>query len=162
GDDFWGDNTNCATHLSAPSTDTPCRRHNLFDFLRFNLRPVDASQPLPLQPRRLNFSFFTGRTSSSVPTVDVAPARDEDRYGIVPPTEAEVAAAMAAALQQASGNAVDGPTSQGQAAVGVQGSQVATQGPPTQIAQGQHSTADAGEPAVYHVLSTLYTEFVDD
>jgi len=116
----------------------------LFYSLRFNRRPVDAVQPPPPQSRHRNFSLFTGQTS--VPTVDVAPAQDVERYGIAPPTEAEVAAAMAAALQQVNGNAVDGQTSQGQAVVGVQGSQVATQGPLTQIAQGQHSTADTGEP----------------
>ncbi|OAX37399.1 hypothetical protein K503DRAFT_866892 [Rhizopogon vinicolor AM-OR11-026] len=144
GDDFWGDNTNRSPYRSAPFTDPPRRRRNFFDFLRFNVRPVGASHPLPLQSRRRNFSFFTGTTSVS--TIDVAPARDEDRYGIAPPTDAEVAAAMAAALQQASGNTVDGQTSQGQAAAGVQESQVATQGPTSQIAQGQHPAADTGEP----------------
>ncbi|OJA20963.1 hypothetical protein AZE42_12890, partial [Rhizopogon vesiculosus] len=143
GDDFWGNNTNRAPHCSVPSTD-PSPRRNLFDFLRFNLQPVDASQPVPLQPRRRNFRFFTGITS--VPTVDVAPAQDVERYGIVPPTEAEVAAAMAAALQQPSGNAISGQTSPGQAVVGVQVSQVATLGSPAQIVQGQHSAADTGEP----------------
>ncbi|OAX39332.1 hypothetical protein K503DRAFT_865484 [Rhizopogon vinicolor AM-OR11-026] len=105
GDDFWRNNTNRAPHRSAPSTGPPPRR-NLFDFLRFNVQPVGASQPLPLQPRRRNFSLFTGRTS--VPTVDIAPAQDVEIYGIAPPTEAEVVATMAAALQQASGKAVDG------------------------------------------------------
>jgi len=65
------------------------------------------------------------------------------RYGIVPPTEAEIAAAMAAAMP--SDNAVDSQTVQGQAAEGIQGSQVGTQGP-TQFAQGQNSAADTGEP----------------
>ncbi|OJA14358.1 hypothetical protein AZE42_13324 [Rhizopogon vesiculosus] len=73
GDDFWGNDTNRTPRHSAPLPD-PYPRRNLFDFLRFNRGPVDASQPLPLQPRPRNFSLFTGRTS--VPTVDVAPAQD--------------------------------------------------------------------------------------
>ncbi|OJA12821.1 hypothetical protein AZE42_10168, partial [Rhizopogon vesiculosus] len=37
GDDFWGDNTTRSPHRSAaPSTDSPRRRRNLFDFLRFS------------------------------------------------------------------------------------------------------------------------------
>ncbi|OJA08636.1 hypothetical protein AZE42_06960 [Rhizopogon vesiculosus] len=78
--------------------------------------------------------------------VSISIAITLQRIITVPPTKAEMDAAMAATLQQASGNAVNGQTSQGQAVAEVQGSQVATQGPPTQIAQGQHSTADSGEP----------------
>ncbi|OJA11179.1 hypothetical protein AZE42_10585, partial [Rhizopogon vesiculosus] len=143
GDDFWGNNTNRTPHRSAPSTGPSRRRRNLFDFLRFKFQPVDATQPIPPQPRLRNFSLFIRRTS--VPTVIVAPARDEDRYGIVPPTDAEIATAMAAAMQHPSDNAVDSQTAQGQAAEGVQGSQVATQGP-TQFAEGKNSAADTGEP----------------
>ncbi|OJA14073.1 hypothetical protein AZE42_10506, partial [Rhizopogon vesiculosus] len=143
GDDFWGNVTNRTPHRTAPLPD-PSPRRNFFDFLRFNLRPVDASQALPLQHRRRNFSLSTGRTS--VPTV-VAPARDEDRYGISPPTEAEVVAAMAAALKQASGNAVDSQTSQGQAAAVVQGSQVVTQGQPSQLTPGHNSSLGVEDPS---------------
>ncbi|OAX34978.1 hypothetical protein K503DRAFT_773977 [Rhizopogon vinicolor AM-OR11-026] len=54
---------------------------------------------------------------------------------------------MAAALQQASGNAVGGQTSQGQAVVAVQGSQVVTQGQPSHLTQGQHRSPGVGEPS---------------
>ncbi|OJA21183.1 hypothetical protein AZE42_11128 [Rhizopogon vesiculosus] len=144
GDGLWGNDTNGTPHHSGLLPDSSPHRRNLFDFLRFNLRPVDASRPLLPQPCRRNFSLFTGRTS--LPTVDIAPAQDVERHATAPPTEAEVAAAMAAALQQASRNAVDNPMSQGQPAAGVQGSQVVTQGPLMQIAQEQHSLADTGEP----------------
>jgi hypothetical protein len=68
-----------------------------------------------------------------VQTVDVTPARDDDvscsssltfdiiemtlqRYGIVPPTEAERAAAMAMAMGDATGNEVSGVAQGGAAA----------------------------------------------
>ncbi|OJA16943.1 hypothetical protein AZE42_13489 [Rhizopogon vesiculosus] len=76
GDDFWSNDTNRTPHRSAPLPDPSPRRRNLFDFLRFNPRDAHASLPIPLQPRRRNFSLFTGRTS--VPTDVVALARDED------------------------------------------------------------------------------------
>ncbi|KAJ8597773.1 hypothetical protein M405DRAFT_855349 [Rhizopogon salebrosus TDB-379] len=63
--------------------------------------------------------------------LDVAPARDEDRYAITPPTKAE----MAAAMQYAIGNEVNGSAHHGGAAAGVQGPQ---EGPSTQFAQGQN------------------------
>ncbi|OAX31748.1 WD40 repeat-like protein [Rhizopogon vinicolor AM-OR11-026] len=156
-DDFWRNNTNRAPHRSVPSTDPLPRRRNLFDSLRFNLRPVDASQPLPLQPRRRNFSLFT--RISSVPTVDVAPAQDVERYSIAPPTEAEVAAAMAAALPQASGNAVDGQTSQDQAAAGVRGSHVVSQGQPSQLTQGQHLSPGVEDPSYEIGCFGIYVHF---
>ncbi|OAX31435.1 hypothetical protein K503DRAFT_777577 [Rhizopogon vinicolor AM-OR11-026] len=57
---------------------------------------------------------------------------------------------MAAAMQRPSDNAVNRQTAQRQAAEGVQGSQVATQGP-TQFTQGNNSAADTGEPAYFIV-----------
>ncbi|OJA13526.1 hypothetical protein AZE42_12320 [Rhizopogon vesiculosus] len=137
GDNFWGHNANRSRHRSAARTTDPPPRRNLFHLLRFNVRPIDAPQPLPLQPRRGNFSFFTGRTS--VPTVDVAAAQDVERYGIAPPTEAEVAAAMAAALPQVSSNAANSQMPQGQAAAGIQGSHVNT--------QGQHPSPGVEDPS---------------
>ncbi|KAJ8596079.1 hypothetical protein M405DRAFT_837373, partial [Rhizopogon salebrosus TDB-379] len=65
---------------------------------------------------------------------DVAPARDEDRYGIAPATEAE----MAAAMQYAISNEVNGSAHQGGAAAGVQGPQ---EGSSTQTAQGENLAA---------------------
>ncbi|KAJ8586569.1 hypothetical protein M405DRAFT_823180, partial [Rhizopogon salebrosus TDB-379] len=68
----------------------------------------------------------------------VAPARDEDRYAIAPPTEAEKAAAM----QYAIGNEVNSSAHQGGAAAGVQDPQ---EGPSTQTSQGQNLAALAEE-----------------
>jgi len=132
GNEFWGDDTKSTPRRLPPrSGPSPLRRRNFFDFLYFG-RPVDASPSIPLQARRWNFSLSTGRIP--VHTVDVAPARDEDRYAIAPPTEAEVAAAM----QYALGNEVNGSAHQGGAAAGVQGPQ---EGPSTQTAQGQNVAA---------------------
>jgi hypothetical protein len=51
-------------------------------------------------------------------------------------------------LQQASGNAVNGQTSQSQAAAVVQGSQVVIQGQPS---QGQHPSPGVEEPS-YEIM----------
>ncbi|KAJ8587844.1 hypothetical protein M405DRAFT_934497 [Rhizopogon salebrosus TDB-379] len=80
-------------------------------------------------PRQWNFSLFAGRISAH--TVDVAPARDEDRYAIAPPTKAEVAAAM----QYATENEVNGSAHQGVTVAGVQGPQ---EGSSPQTAQEQN------------------------
>ncbi|KAJ8588426.1 WD40 repeat-like protein [Rhizopogon salebrosus TDB-379] len=106
-----------------PSVAHTPRRRNFSDFLYFR-RPVDASPSIPIKAWRWNFSLFTGRIFAH--TVDVAPARDDDRYTIAPPTEAEVAAAM----QYAIDHAADSQASQGQAAARVQGSEACTQGQP--------------------------------
>jgi len=60
---------------------------------------------------------------------------------------------MAAALQQVSGNAVDSQTSQSQAAAMVQGSQVVTQGQPS---QGQHPSLGVEEPSYEIVCCGFY------
>jgi hypothetical protein len=69
-------------------------------------------------------------------------AIDLQRYGIVPQTEAEVAAAM----QQTSGNADDSLTSRGQAVAGAPGSEVYTLGQPSHATQLQIllKTQDSG------------------
>jgi hypothetical protein len=145
GNEFWGDDSrNTPRRLPPPgrSGPSPPRRRNFFDFLYFR-RPIDASPSIPLTARRWNFSLFTGRIPAH--TVDVAPARDEDvsrsslilprpwhycnnlqRYGIVPPTEEE----MAAAMQHVIDHAADSRASQGQAAAGAQDSEVCNQGQP--------------------------------
>ncbi|OJA20744.1 hypothetical protein AZE42_10539, partial [Rhizopogon vesiculosus] len=139
GDNFWGDNTNRSPHRSpAPSTDPPPRR-NLFDFLRFNVRPVGASQPLPLQSRTWNASLIPVRISRH--RVDVAPCRIDDRYAVAPPTEVEVAAAM----QDVTGNKANGSVQPGGIAVGVQGPQ---QAPPTQTPEGKNSGAGIDESVI--------------
>src|ERR1700709_894292 len=140
GNEFWGDGTKSTRRLPPRSGPSPPRRRNFFDFLYFR-RPVDASQSIPLQARRWNSSLFPGRIRAH--TTDVAPARDEDvshsslilprpwhyhnnlqRYGIAPPSDAEVVAAM----QYAIGNEVNRSAHQGEAAAGVQGPQ---EGPST-------------------------------
>ncbi|OAX34972.1 WD40 repeat-like protein [Rhizopogon vinicolor AM-OR11-026] len=153
GDDFWGDNINRSPHRSAPSTDPPPRR-NLLDFILFNVRPVGTSQPLPLQSRRWNASLIPVRISRH--RVDVAPCRIDDRIATASPTKAEVDAAMAAALQQVSGNAVDSQTSQSQAAAMVQGPQVVTQGQPS---QGQHPSSGVEEPSYEMGCCGFYVHF---
>ncbi|KAJ8585353.1 hypothetical protein M405DRAFT_936058 [Rhizopogon salebrosus TDB-379] len=135
GNEFWDDDIKSAPRRLLPrSRPSPPRRRNFFDFLYFR-RPLDASPSIPLKARRWNFSLFTGRIPAH--TVDVAPARDEDRYAIAPATEAE----MAAAMQYVIGNEVNGLTHQGGAVAGVQG----PQGPSTQTAQGQNTVAPTEE-----------------
>ncbi|KAJ8597772.1 hypothetical protein M405DRAFT_927839 [Rhizopogon salebrosus TDB-379] len=129
GNDFWGDSTKSTPRRLPPrSGPSPSRRRDFFDFLYFR-RPVDAFPSILLKAPRWNFSLFTGGIPAH--TVDVAPARDEDRYAIAPPTEAEKAAAM----QHAIGN-------EGGAAAGVQGPQ---DGPSTETAQGQNLAAPTEE-----------------
>ncbi|KAJ8579398.1 hypothetical protein M405DRAFT_835862, partial [Rhizopogon salebrosus TDB-379] len=130
GNEFWSDSDTKSTprHLPPSRGPSPPRRRNFFDFLYFR-RPVDASPSMLLQARRWNFTLFNGRILAH--TVDVAPARDEDRYAIAPPTEAEKAAAM----QYVTDNEVNGSAHQGGAGVGVQGPQ---QGSSPQTAQEQN------------------------
>ncbi|OAX32353.1 hypothetical protein K503DRAFT_805294 [Rhizopogon vinicolor AM-OR11-026] len=154
--DFWGDGTNHSPRRSAPLADpSPPRQRNFFDFLRITPRLVDTFQPiLPLYPWRWTLSLFTRRIAAR--TVNVSPARDEDRYAIAPPTEAEVAAAMQRIADNSTqpGQALAGaprvsthgaPTQPGQVIVGT--SQVSMQGPPTQITPGKGSAVCTEEPS---------------
>jgi hypothetical protein len=147
GNEFWGDGTKSTRRLPIRRGPSPPSRRNFFDFLYFRW-PVGASPPTQSNARRWNFSLFSGRIPAHI--VDVAPARDEDvsrsslilprlwhycnnlqRYAIAPPTEAE----MAAAMQYAIDNEVNGSAHQDGAAAGVQDPQ---EGPSTQTSQGQH------------------------
>jgi hypothetical protein len=56
---------------------------------------------------------------------------------------------MAAAMQQAGGNAGDSSTSQGQAVAGAQDSHVHTMGQPSHATQ--NSSTDAGEPSSHEI-----------
>ncbi|KAJ8596424.1 WD40 repeat-like protein, partial [Rhizopogon salebrosus TDB-379] len=118
GNEFWSDGAKSTPRRLPPRSgpSSLCRR-NFFDFLYFR-KPVDASPSIPLKARRWNFSLFTGRIPAPH-TVDVAPARDEDRYAIAPATEAEKAAGM----QYATDNEVNGSAHQGATVAGVQGPQ---------------------------------------
>ncbi|OJA13401.1 hypothetical protein AZE42_12298, partial [Rhizopogon vesiculosus] len=140
GDDFWRNNTNFSPHRSAAlSTDPPPPRRNLFDFLRFNIRPVGASQPLPLQSRRWNTSLIPVRISRH--RVDVAPCRPPEIYGMAPLTEEEIATAM----QDVTGNEANSSAQSSGSAVRVQGPQ---QAPPTQTPQVQTFGAGTDESVI--------------
>lgn len=118
GDDFWSYGTERAPHRPAPPASTLSRLHwrSFFGSTHLRTRPANAT---PRQPRHWNFNLLPLGTSSR--TVDVAAAREDDRYGIAPPTEAEVAAAMGHTTTCDEANS---STPLGQAAVGVQGPQV--------------------------------------
>ncbi|KAJ8593360.1 WD40 repeat-like protein [Rhizopogon salebrosus TDB-379] len=166
--DFWGDDTTNRTPrrlapITSSSTLSP-RWHNLLNFLHFTHQPVKTSQPIPLHPRRWNFSLFTRPGRIPTQTIDVTPARDEDRYAIAPPTEAEVAAAM----QQAGSNADNSSMSQGQAISGAQGSQVCTTGQPSHATQLQNSSPDTEireSPFMYYpstiTLPVAHKQYLD-
>ncbi|KAJ8594287.1 hypothetical protein M405DRAFT_516338 [Rhizopogon salebrosus TDB-379] len=130
--DFWGNGTSHTPHRSAHLTSTTSRPRNFPHFLRVTPRLVDAFT-MPLQLRRRNFNPFAGK--DSVCTGDVAPARDEDRYGIAPPSAAEVAAAMQ--------EVCDSSAQQGQAAA--EAPQVSIQRPPTQVIPGKSSALGTEE-----------------
>lgn len=86
-------------------------------------------------------NLFSVRTS--IRPVDVAPCRDEDRYGITPPSEAEVAAAM----ESTSDKQAHSSAQQSQAVAGARGSEVRTgQGQTTiSVAPAHNSGADTDE-----------------
>ncbi|OJA08301.1 hypothetical protein AZE42_07569 [Rhizopogon vesiculosus] len=81
------------------------------------------SQSAPLQSRRWNASLIPVRISRH--SIDVAPCRPPEIYGMAPLTEAEIAAGM----QDVTGNEVNGSAQPGRTAVEVQRPQ---QSPPTQ------------------------------
>ncbi|KAG2115046.1 WD40-repeat-containing domain protein [Suillus clintonianus] len=96
--------------------------NTIFSSLYFSTWPSNAPQPIPRQPWHRNSNPFPVRSSRR--PVDVAACRDEDRYGIVPESDAEAAAAML----RTSGNEVDSPMRPSQPAVGAQ----VSHGRPTQ------------------------------
>lgn len=141
GNDFWGNNTDPIPRRSA-GTLSLLRLHNVFSFLRPRTQPVDALQAIPLKIRHRSFNFFPARTSTALSSVNVAPCRDEDRYGITPPSEAEVAAAMGTTGD----NQADSSAQQGQAVLGAQCSQVHTmQGQSTPMVHPRNSSAGTDE-----------------
>ncbi|KAG2741897.1 WD40 repeat-like protein [Suillus brevipes Sb2] len=136
GNDFFADHSNGRT--APPANSSLLHWRSLFGSLRFSARPTDAPRPSPREPRHWNFRLRP--VGKSRRTVEVAPARDEDRYGITPETDAEAAAAM----QRTDGDEVDNSTQPGQPATGVQASQVQP------IQQAQVSTSGP-EDVVYEV-----------
>ncbi|KAG2753526.1 hypothetical protein P692DRAFT_20722267, partial [Suillus brevipes Sb2] len=136
GKDFFADHSDRRT--APPANSSLLHWRSLFSSLRFSDRPPYTSRPSPRESRRWNFRLRP--IGKSRRTVEVAPAHDEDRYGITPETDAEAAAAM----QRTDGDEVDNSTQPGQPATGVQGSQVQ----PNQ--QAQISTGGP-EDVVYEV-----------
>ncbi|KAG2030399.1 kinase-like domain-containing protein [Suillus americanus] len=134
GNEFRADDTNCTPRRSADPS-SPLDLRNLFGFLRSSTRPTNASLSIRLPPRRLNVSFFPVRVSRR--PADVAPCREEDRYGITPESDAEAAAAM----QRMNSNNADISMQQVQGVAGAQGSQ-------GRGAQGQSSDFEAGKPLI--------------
>ncbi|KAG2067070.1 hypothetical protein BDR04DRAFT_1120707 [Suillus decipiens] len=125
GKDFWDADTN-STHRPAapPATQLSALRwRNLLSSLHFSTRPPNGPQSIPLESRRWNFNFFSG--GSSIRTVNVPLAQDEDRIGITPETDAEVAAAM----QRTNSDAVGSSTQPGRPRA-VSGTQI-SEGQPT-------------------------------
>ncbi|KAG2739226.1 WD40 repeat-like protein [Suillus brevipes Sb2] len=116
GKDFFADHSNRPT--APPANSSLLHWRSLFGSLRFSARPTDAPRPSPRESRRWNFRLRP--VGKSRRTVEVAPARDEDRYGITPETDAEAAAAM----QRTDGNEADNSTQPVQPAAGPQAPQV--------------------------------------
>ncbi|KAG2738065.1 hypothetical protein P692DRAFT_20928051, partial [Suillus brevipes Sb2] len=129
GKDFWDANTNTAPCPAAPASPLSALYwRNLLGSLHATTRPSNASQSIPLEPRRWKFNLLRG--GSSIPMVEVAAGRKKNRIYISPPSAAEVAraeAAAAAAAQHANGNQAGSSTQAGQAQP-VSGTQV-SQGP---------------------------------
>ncbi|KAG1803346.1 WD40-repeat-containing domain protein [Suillus subaureus] len=133
GNDFFGNDTNSAP---APPASPSSLLRSLFGSLRVGTRPPDSLRSMPREPRHWNFNLFPVRISRR--TVFVSPARDEDRYGITPESDAEAAAAM----QRTDGNETTSSAQPGQPAAGVQGSQ-------ERPIEAQGSSGGTGE--VYYV-----------
>ncbi|KIK32405.1 hypothetical protein CY34DRAFT_19072 [Suillus luteus UH-Slu-Lm8-n1] len=116
GKDFFADHSDRCT--APPANSSLLHWRNFFGSFRFSSQPANAPRPSPRESRRWNFRLRP--VGKSRRTVEVAPARDEDRYGITPETDAEAAAAM----QRTDGDEVDNSMQLGQPAAGAQGSQV--------------------------------------
>ncbi|KAG2752815.1 WD40 repeat-like protein [Suillus brevipes Sb2] len=128
GKDFFADHPN--RRAAPPANPSLLNWRSLFGSFRFSGRPADAPRPSPRVSRHWNFSLLP--VGNSRHTVEVAPARDEDRYGITPETDAEAAAAM----QRTDGNEADNSTQPGQPAAGSQASQVQPIQTPAQVSTG--------------------------
>ncbi|KAG2336011.1 WD40 repeat-like protein [Suillus weaverae] len=122
GEDFFGNGTDGASRRATLQVIPPSALdwRSLFGLLDLSPRPSNASHPIPPESRRgiFNFfSFFSGGNSGG--TSEVAPARDEDRYGITPETDEEAAAAM----ERTSGDEANNSTQSGKPAAGTPASQ---------------------------------------
>ncbi|KAG2747526.1 WD40 repeat-like protein [Suillus brevipes Sb2] len=136
GKDFWDADTNSTPHPAAPPANPLSTLHwrNFLGPLRVSIRPSNAPQPIPLEPRRWNFNF---RGGSSIPT----------RIFVSPPSAAELARAeAAAAAQHANGNQAGSSTPVGQPQA-VPGAQV-SQGRPTETQGAGGGTGDVSYDGV--------------
>lgn len=114
GNDFFRNESDHAPRRTAPPASSLSLIHwrHLLNSIHFGTRPANASQPIERQSRHWNFNLFPG--GNSMHTVNVAPARDEDRYGITPESDAEAAAAM----HRTDGSDIDNSTQPGRSEVG--------------------------------------------
>ncbi|KAG2067077.1 WD40 repeat-like protein [Suillus decipiens] len=89
GNDFFG---NDMKNASASPVNPLSVFRKLFGTLHVGTRPRNSPRARPREPRHWNPNlFFVGISRRPV---EVAPCREEDRYGITPETDAEAAAAM--------------------------------------------------------------------
>ncbi|KAG2050092.1 WD40 repeat-like protein [Suillus hirtellus] len=144
GNDFFGNESDHTSRRVAPAASSSSLIHwrRFISSIHFGTRPANASQLMERHSRHWNFNFNLFFGGHSMRTVDVPLAQDEDRYGIVPETDAEAAAAM----QRTNTNQANSATQSGQP-TGPQPSQVQ----PIQM-QAQGSTNGA-EDFVYNGVS---------
>ncbi|KAG1803345.1 WD40-repeat-containing domain protein [Suillus subaureus] len=114
GNDFFGSDIN---RVPAPPAGPSSLLRSLFGYISVGTRSPNSLQSMPREPRHWNFNLFPVWISRR--TVFVSPARDEDRYGITPESDAEAAAAM----QRTGGNETNSSAQQAQPAAGIQGSE---------------------------------------
>ncbi|KAG2054146.1 WD40 repeat-like protein [Suillus hirtellus] len=93
GHDFFGNESDHVSRHAAPPA-SPSSIIRWLTSIHFDTRPANTSQPTKRQSRYWNFNLKWFSGGHSTRTVDVPLAQDEDRYGIVPETDAEAAAAM--------------------------------------------------------------------
>ncbi|KAG2048522.1 WD40 repeat-like protein [Suillus hirtellus] len=144
GNDFFGNEPDHASRRPAPpaSPSSLVRWRRFISSIHLGTRSVDAAQPLERQSRHRNFNLKSFSGGRSTRTVDVPLAQDENRYGIVPETDAEAAAAM----QRLNSNQANSETQSGQPA----GAQPSQAQPIQTQAQG---TTDGAEDFVYEGVS---------
>jgi hypothetical protein len=129
GNDFFGNDTNS---VPTPPASPSSLLRSLFSSLRVGTRPANSPRALSREPRHWNFNLFPIEISRR--SVFVSPARDEDRYGITPESDAEAAAAM----QRTNGNETNSSAQPVQPVAAVQGSQ----GRPTETQDASGGTGE--------------------
>lgn len=135
GGDFFGGDNNGASRSAATQVIPPSALgwRSWFGFLHLSRQSSNGSLRTPPEPRRGIFRLFSAGNSRGTSTV--APAREDDRYGITPETDEEAAAAM---LRKNSNEASSNSTGSGEPAAGTQMNQGL-------IIHTQEPTGEAGE-----------------